>query len=350
MQTSARRGASSLALGEEDNAFDLDAFEGNLRINVISLTDEAMEFDLIGVDVSFANALRRILLAEVPTVAIESVFIADNTSLIADEVLSHRLGLIPLAIDPRLLVERGDDYANETNTVVFRLRAECVKDAEGGVTGDKVLSSALEWLPNGSDFAVERGDPKNGRPAHTQGQEDPNEIAAATYTAFSGSQKDMFPGGVRAVHQDILIAKLSPGQRIDLEGHAVKGVGKDHAKWSPVATAHYRMLPEVVLSEEVVDGLALELTAKCSAFDVKEEGGKKVRTETRPRPAPGGAHPGADAAPSCVDANLAVDAGRGGGGSPIEQPHGEGAQPTERPGVGGSHRNQPRQGPLCVYD
>lgn len=34
-------------------------------------------------------------------------------------------------------------------------------------------------------------------------------------------------------------------QAIELEAHAVKGMGKTHAKWSPVATAWYRMLPEV---------------------------------------------------------------------------------------------------------
>ena len=280
-KTSARRSASTFAFSGEENAFDLDSFKNNLRINIVSMTPEVMEFDLIGVDASFANALRRILLAEVPTVAIENVFIADNTSLIADEVLSHRLGLIPLEIDPRLLVEQNEEgFANEKNTVVFRLRAECVEHQDGSVTGDKVLSSALEWLPNGSDYAVADGDPKNRRPAHTNGMVDPDEIAAATYTAFRESQKDMFPAGVRAVHDDILIAKLTPGQRIDLEGHAVKGVGKDHAKWSPVATAHYRMLPEIVVSEEVVDELADELKEKCAVFDVKEVDGKKVRIDS----------------------------------------------------------------------
>ena len=41
-----------------------------------------MQFDLIGVDPAVANALRRILIAEVPTVAIEHVFIVNNTSII----------------------------------------------------------------------------------------------------------------------------------------------------------------------------------------------------------------------------------------------------------------------------
>jgi len=59
-----------------------------------------MEFDLIGVDASIANAFRRILIAEVPTMAIETVFVFNNTSVIQDEVLAHRLGLIPIKADP----------------------------------------------------------------------------------------------------------------------------------------------------------------------------------------------------------------------------------------------------------
>lgn len=54
-----------------------------------------------------------------------------------------------------------------------------------------------------------------------------------------------------AVNPDILLAKLRPGQCISLEAHAVKGVGREHAKWSPVATAWYRLQPEVVLLEPV---------------------------------------------------------------------------------------------------
>jgi DNA-directed RNA polymerase I and III subunit RPAC1 len=53
------------------------------------------------VDASLANALRRILIAEVPTMAIEQVYIQDNSSIIQDEVLAHRLGLIPIKADPR---------------------------------------------------------------------------------------------------------------------------------------------------------------------------------------------------------------------------------------------------------
>lgn len=64
------------------------------------LTPSAIEFDLVGVDAPIANALRRIMIAEVPTVAIEDVYIWNNTSIMQDEVLAHRIGLVPLKIDP----------------------------------------------------------------------------------------------------------------------------------------------------------------------------------------------------------------------------------------------------------
>ena len=50
-----------------------------------------------------------------------------------------------------------------------------------------------------------------------------------------------------AVHDDILLAKLRPGQTVVLEAHCTKGEGKEHAKWSPVATAWYRLVPEMRL-------------------------------------------------------------------------------------------------------
>lgn len=62
------------------------------------------EFDLIHIDASIANTFRRILLAEVPSLAIETVYVQTNTSIIQDEVLSHRLGLIPLVGDKKALI------------------------------------------------------------------------------------------------------------------------------------------------------------------------------------------------------------------------------------------------------
>lgn len=67
-----------------------------------------MEFDIIGVDPAVPNALRRILLSDIPTMAFDRVFMFNNTSIIQDEVLAHRLGLIPLKADPRLFEFRRE--------------------------------------------------------------------------------------------------------------------------------------------------------------------------------------------------------------------------------------------------
>lgn len=77
-------------------------YKKKIRIVVIRKNETDMEFDLIGVHPAFANAFRRLMLSEVPSMAIEKVKIFNNTSLIQDEVLAHRLGLIPLKADPRL--------------------------------------------------------------------------------------------------------------------------------------------------------------------------------------------------------------------------------------------------------
>ncbi len=65
-----------------DNSWNFGEFKDNFQIIIKKLDKEVMEFDMIGVDPSIANALRRILIAEVPTIAIEHVFVLNNTSII----------------------------------------------------------------------------------------------------------------------------------------------------------------------------------------------------------------------------------------------------------------------------
>lgn len=70
---------------------------------------------------------------------------------------------------------------------------------------------------------------------------------------------------------DILVAKLRPGQCIDLEAHATKGTGGEHAKWSPVATAWYRLQPEVVLTKQVKGKDAEQLAETCPGLFTLQE-------------------------------------------------------------------------------
>ncbi|KAM0887051.1 hypothetical protein ACQ4PT_029285 [Festuca glaucescens] len=251
-----------------DNSVSVEKFCNNFKIKINRLTEDDMEFDMIGVDASIANAFRRILIAEVPTMAIEKVLMVDNTSVIADEVLSHRLGLIPLDADPRLFDYISNDTPNERNTIVYKLHVSCAKGSQRLT----VKSGQLEWLPEGSQLTI-------ASPA--QPGEKPK-----TYTSFGQSQQKTSERPLGVKYEDITIARLGPGQAIELEAHAIKGVGKVHAKWSPVATAWYRMLPEVVLLKEITGGDAEQLVKKCpvNVFDIEELGnGKKRAVVAKPR-------------------------------------------------------------------
>ena len=90
-----------------------------------------MEFDMIGADPSLVNAIRRVCIAEVPTMAPEEVYILDNSSIVADEVLSHRLGLIPIGVDPRDFEYSGEEHTS-LNTIVFRLNVKCRRNPDTG--------------------------------------------------------------------------------------------------------------------------------------------------------------------------------------------------------------------------
>jgi len=66
---------------------------------ILEKNDMSMRLLIRGADVPFINALRRIILAEVPCMAIDEVVILENSSVLQDEIVAHRLGLIPLKTD-----------------------------------------------------------------------------------------------------------------------------------------------------------------------------------------------------------------------------------------------------------
>ena len=77
----------------------MKSFVENTEIEVLKSNEEEIVFDIKGLEPPIVNALRRILLSEIPTMAIETVNIYQNTSVMPDEVLAHRLGLIPILAD-----------------------------------------------------------------------------------------------------------------------------------------------------------------------------------------------------------------------------------------------------------
>lgn len=230
--------------GLADDFWDFERFKRQLQIVVVRYEENELEFDMIGVSPAIANAFRRLMLSEVPSMAIEKVHIYNNTSIIQDEVLAHRLGLIPLKADPRLFEYKTNegDAANAQDTLEFELKVKCTKknkDSTEVTNNDSmyknhsIYSGQIKWVPVGNQASIYK-------------------------------EADVGP-----IDDDILISRMRPGHEFDIKLFAVKGVGKDHAKFSPVATASYRLLPEIHLKRPVVGNQAL-LLQKCFSPGVIE--------------------------------------------------------------------------------
>jgi len=136
-----------------------------------------LEFTL-NADQGICNALRRIMIADVPIYAIEVVSISKNNGIINDEMLAHRLGLLPLSSKVSANESLDDFYF--TLDVSF--------------DQDKADSNNVHTIYSGS---------------------------------LIGSSKD-----VSLVHNDIILAALAKGQSISLKAFIAKGTGFEHAKWS----------------------------------------------------------------------------------------------------------------------
>jgi len=214
-----------------------------MRLEITHLDEDEVEFDLSGVDVSFANALRRIMLSEVPTMAIETVYVEENAGVIQDEVLAHRLGLIPIRADPNDFEELHDiEDATDANTIVFGLEVR----APPNTRPSRVASARLAKRDPGDPLEHEDSDDSAAETA-PGGHRHTTRVTSGDLAWLPQGEQEAFLADrpVKPVHDDILITKLRPGQAVALEAHGRKGIARDHAKFSPVATAAYRLFPRL---------------------------------------------------------------------------------------------------------
>jgi DNA-directed RNA polymerase II subunit RPB3 len=163
-------------------------------------------FDLSNVETCFANSLRRVMIGEIPTIAIDLVEISENTSVLADEFIAHRLGLIPLNATgiEQLLYSRDCDCENycENCSVKLSLHAKCTSD-------DEVLVYARDLIPSADRLNQSLGNPVI-----------------------------IDPDGC-----GVLIAKLGRGQELKFDCICKKGIAKEHAKWMPTTAVGFEYDP-----------------------------------------------------------------------------------------------------------
>lgn len=118
------------------------------NVKIRRITDDYCEFLLTDTDVSVANALRRVMIAEVPTIAIDLVEFENNTTVLNDEFLAHRLGLVPLVSDGADWMVRPFEPHTDDSQV------QCILDLDVKCTGDETLDvTDLDLIPQGHDAA-----------------------------------------------------------------------------------------------------------------------------------------------------------------------------------------------------
>ena len=156
----------------------------SIDLKVIEKQDDKITIKFNNVPRQYVNALRRLSISEVPTFAIDDVVILENSSVMHDEAVAHRLGLIPLRTDLKK----------------FNLPNNCDCKSALGCTNCRVL---LQLDAEAKD-------------------------KTKIITTSELISEDEF---VKPVNQDIPIITLAPGQKMKFEAYARLGLGKDHAKW-----------------------------------------------------------------------------------------------------------------------
>ena len=151
-----------------------------MSLEITNENDEKVSVKIKGVPRQYANALRRICLNGVPIYAVESVDMLENSSVLADEGIAHRIGLIPLKTD--------------------------LSASKDGNENDKIM------------LTLDSG------------------VSDETRTILSGDLKSQ-DNNVVPTSNNIPIVTLAPGQSIKFEAYARLGKGTEHARWNSANVA-----------------------------------------------------------------------------------------------------------------
>lgn len=164
-----------------------------MEIKVLSQSDNKLNLSIEGIDYVVANTLRRLMISEVPTIAIEEVEFHKNGSALYDEIIAHRIGLIPL----------------KTDLKSYNVKDECKCKGEG---------CALCQV----EFSLD---------------------ATGPCVVYSGDLKSKDPA-IKPVYENMPLVKLEKGQKLKLDAVAVLNRGKKHMKFSP-GWFYYQHYPEI---------------------------------------------------------------------------------------------------------
>ncbi|KAJ7647317.1 DNA-directed RNA polymerase II, subunit 3, partial [Roridomyces roridus] len=193
-------------------------------VHIRDLKKDRVNFVLENVDLAFANSLRRVVMADLPTVAIDLVEIQENTTVLPDEFIAHRLGMIPLNSSN---CEEGMRYTRDCTcmsackycAIQLRLDVACHSNTTMDITSNHLeVIDGGDFDDNGEGDAGDEPTKRGEYFGHPIGKNDP----------------DVPP---------VLICKIRKGQELRLKCIAKKGIAKEHAKWSPCSAVSFEYDP-----------------------------------------------------------------------------------------------------------
>ncbi|MEM0467239.1 MAG: DNA-directed RNA polymerase subunit D [Candidatus Thermoplasmatota archaeon] len=161
-----------------------------MKIKSIDFKGNKGQIHFEDTEIYFLNSLRRIMLSELPKLAIEDVIIYDNTSPLFDEIIAQRLAMIPIPTDLKLITFRSECTCEGKGCPNCTVRYTLSKEGEGTVYSGDLQPEQPTW-------AIKE--------------------------------------------TKIPIVELSKDQRIILEVEAILGRARDHAKWQTVIAPTYQM-------------------------------------------------------------------------------------------------------------
>ena len=138
-----RRGKNFI---ENKNPFSISDFRYGIFMKHVKKNAEQIIFQVHGFDFSFSNALRRILLSEVSVFAIDKVFFYDNSSIMNDEIIAHRLGMIPIFISPHFIDFSIKNKAKNILKIILNFK---VSHQGNFFKNISVYSNSLKWKKYG---------------------------------------------------------------------------------------------------------------------------------------------------------------------------------------------------------
>ncbi|KAI5191071.1 DNA-directed RNA polymerases I and III subunit RPAC1 [Nematocida minor] len=183
----------------------MDEYLKRIEVRKIEENSETLSYRINHIDPSVLNALRRTIISDTQTVAIHWVYIRENETVMADEILAHRIGLIPVIAHPSIIspIEKNNIFNPDTdltdeNSIFMELAVENKTD--------KILSVYSDDIKIGSSKNIQ-------------------------------------------LKSKVFITRLAPHKRIECRLYAILGTGRDHSKWMPTSVCYYRCIKQIELKD-----------------------------------------------------------------------------------------------------